>query len=443
LFNNTTGNFNTAVGSNALLSNTTGSSNSAVGYQAGYSNNADSGVQAFGTQALYSNTSGILNTAVGSISLYSNTTGSYNIAIGRSCLSSNSIGTNNVGVGGFSFAANTTGSFNAALGYASLNANTTGSNNSAFGYQSLASNTTGANNVAIGIQALASQTIATDNVAVGQYAGNSYTTNGSNTIVGANAGRFSTGSGNTFLGAISGYNMTTGSKNTILGRFDGNQGNLDIRTASNVIVLSDGDGNPAIVRNYFLNGATTWSALSGVTNIGLGGTASNYEGLLCLSGSSASNYGPGIRGSANGALGWSIGSYSWVINGTNYNYFACQAGGSNGVYLAAGATSWTAVSDETRKDIIEPITGGLAKVATLRTVIGKLKTDEEGIRRPYLIAQDVQKVLPEAVTEAEDKEGKVLGLSYTEVIPLLVNAIQELNAKVEAQALEIAQLKGK
>jgi hypothetical protein len=38
--------------------------------------------------------------------------------------------------------------------------------------------------------------------------------------------------------------MTTGSKNTILGAYSGNQGGLDIRTASNYIVLSDGDGNP-------------------------------------------------------------------------------------------------------------------------------------------------------------------------------------------------------
>jgi hypothetical protein len=42
--------------------------------------------------------------------------------------------------------------------------------------------------------------------------------------------------------------MTTGSKNSILGRYSGNQGGLDIRTASNHIVLSDGDGNP---RGYF------------------------------------------------------------------------------------------------------------------------------------------------------------------------------------------------
>jgi hypothetical protein len=42
--------------------------------------------------------------------------------------------------------------------------------------------------------------------------------------------------------------MTTGSSNTILGGYSGNQGGLDIRTSSNNIVLSDGDGNP---RQYY------------------------------------------------------------------------------------------------------------------------------------------------------------------------------------------------
>ena len=47
--------------------------------------------------------------------------------------------------------------------------------------------------------------------------------------------------------------MTTGSKNTILGAYSGNQGGLDIRTASNYIVLSDGDGN---VRLYLTTTGT-------------------------------------------------------------------------------------------------------------------------------------------------------------------------------------------
>ena len=42
--------------------------------------------------------------------------------------------------------------------------------------------------------------------------------------------------------------MTTGSNNSILGAYNGNQDSLDIRTSSNNIVLSDGDGTPYAYR---------------------------------------------------------------------------------------------------------------------------------------------------------------------------------------------------
>ena len=58
------------------------------------------------------------------------------------------------------------------------------------------------------------------------------------------------GNNNTFVGVGSGYFVSTGAKNVILGGHNGNQGGLDIRTASNYIVLSDGDGNP---RRYIDN----------------------------------------------------------------------------------------------------------------------------------------------------------------------------------------------
>ncbi len=41
--------------------------------------------------------------------------------------------------------------------------------------------------------------------------------------------------------------MSSGQNNTILGSFNGNQNGLDIRTSSNYIVLSDGDGNPNLI----------------------------------------------------------------------------------------------------------------------------------------------------------------------------------------------------
>ena len=115
--------------------------------------------------------------------------------------------------------------------------------------------------------------------------------------------------------------------------------------------------------------------------------------------------------------------------------------GTYGVYLANTGTSWISNSDERQKDIIEPIENALTKVNTLRAVIGKYKHDEEGVRRSFLIAQDVQAVFPEAVKIQDDEEAK-LGLSYTDVIPLLVASIKELKAELDTAKARITALEG-
>jgi len=132
-----------------------------------------------------------------------------------------------------------------------------------------------------------------------------------------------------------------------------------------------------------------------------------------------------------GGVQWSTGP-----NTTNGSFDVLNASGT-GVYLTNGGTSWTALSDETMKDIIEPIENASQKISTLRTVIGKYKTDEEGTRRAFLIAQDVKEVLPEAVNENEN--GK-LGLQYTDVMPLLVAAIKEQQALITQLTARITAL---
>jgi hypothetical protein len=121
--------------------------------------------------------------------------------------------------------------------------------NTAVGASALNANTTGASGVAIGNGALQSNTTASNNTAVGYQAGYTNTTAGQSTYIGTAAGSLATGSGNTFVGCSSGETITTGSSNTILGRYNGNFGGLDIRTASNYIVLSDGAGTPLISTN--------------------------------------------------------------------------------------------------------------------------------------------------------------------------------------------------
>jgi hypothetical protein len=132
------------------------------------------------------------------------------------------------------------------------------------GYQAGYANSTGIFNTALGYQALDSNTTANGNTALGRGAGGSLTTSGANTFVGDFSGNSTTGINNTFLGSDSGYLVTSGTKNTIIGRYSGNQGGLDIRTSSNNIVLSDGDGNSKAVCNgtygSWVFGGTTYQA---------------------------------------------------------------------------------------------------------------------------------------------------------------------------------------
>jgi hypothetical protein len=173
---------------------------------------------------------------------------SSNTAVGASALAANTSGTANNAFGSTALKSNTTGIRNIAIGNASLENSTTASNNTALGFISMLGVTTGSNNTALGSEALQANTTASKNVAVGYQAG--YTTyNGDGqTLVGYQAGYALTNGSyvSTFIGYQAGIAMTSGNKNTIIGSYSGNQGGLDIRTASNRIVLSDGDGNPRL-----------------------------------------------------------------------------------------------------------------------------------------------------------------------------------------------------
>jgi len=113
--------------------------------------------------------------------------------------------------------------------------------------------------------------------------------------------------------------------------------------------------------------------------------------------------------------------------------------GTNGVYLTNTGNSWNSISDETQKTIVENIENASEKVSTLRTVMGYYNHDENETRRPFLIAQDVQAVLPEAVS-VQDAETGVLGMSYTDVIPLLTAAIKEQRETINALQARITAL---
>lgn len=141
----------------------------------------------------------------------------------------------------------------------------------------------------------------------------------------------------------------------------------------------------------------------------------------------------------SGTTRWSVGPWSSVAT----NFYISATSGAQGVYLGGTTgTSWSGLSDERAKDIIEPIENAIEKVSTLRAVIGKYKSDDENNRKAFLIAQDVQAVLPEAVSIANPENGH-LGLAYTDVIPLLVAAIKEQTQIINDLKARIETLEAK
>jgi len=83
-----------------------------------------------------------------------------------------------------------------------------------------------------------------------------------------------------------------------------------------------------------------------------------------------------------------------------------------------------AFSDARYKRDISPIADSLNKV---RSLVGVLYTDSNGSRKTGLLAQDVQAVLPEAVST--DEAGN-LALAYGNLVGLLVEAVKELTTRV-------------
>jgi hypothetical protein len=135
------------------------------------------------------------------------------------------------------------------------------------------------------------------------------------------------------LGNGAGYYLTTGTKNTIIGQFDGNNGGLDIRTASNYIVLSDGDGNPRGIfdgSGNLLVGTTDSNLTDNTTGSGI---VAQANGALVVARQAATPFYVNRTGTSDGTLvdfrkdGGTVGTIGVVSSDRLY----IGGGGNNGI----------------------------------------------------------------------------------------------------------------
>jgi hypothetical protein len=172
-----------------------------------------------------------------------------------------------------------------------------------------------------------------------------------------------------------------------------------------------------------------YSVTTGSNNVGLGGYA-----------------GKGITTGTNNTL---IGYDADVSSATLTNATALGNGatvsasntvriGNTAITSIGGQVAWTAASDVRIKKNISNSKYGLETVLKLRPVEYNLISND--LRQVGFIAQEVQKLVPEVVTgkEGDMSKGEILGITYSNLVPVLAKAVQELNAQKNE---EIAALK--
>jgi hypothetical protein len=254
------------------------------------------------------------------------------------------------------------------MGFQALLSNTTGYNNAAVGVNALLSNTTGSGNSAMGVNALYSNTTGYANAAVGVSALISNTTGYYNAAMGANAlYSNTTGSGNSAMGVNALYSNTTGNSNAAVG-------------VSALYSNTTGSGN---------------SAFNPIN--------------------SAGNYAP-------------------VFNPTTENNRFCM--GSTGVTNAYIQVAWTVVSDARDKTNFAPVPHGLEFVNQLKPTAYQFKEDREtdvptGIVRYGFKAQDILELEGDTPVIIDNEDLDKLRFNSDSLIPVLVNAIKELSARLE------------
>ena len=223
---------------------------------------------------------------------------------------------------------------------------------------------------------------------------------------------------------------------------NGSNGNDDMTfhnyTYSSTLTLSDRirlSGRDTEVNNLYVNGSSVFVR---------GGTGTGNTHLW-------------LQNSANRTRAVIYSNDTQILNLRSDNSSTGAVGSSltlNGATGECRATTFTNTSDERAKFWRKKVTGALDKICLLNGEVFSMHTTiQDTVRKAGLIAQDVQKVLPEAVTvgsevsDVLDKDcNKIenpLALDYNAMSALYVEAIKELKSQIDELKAEVAELKSK
>ena len=268
----------------------------------------------------------------------------------------------------------------------------------------------------------------------------------------------------TFSGNVDGATISGGTINIGSGNFtvDGS-GNVDV--SSTIDLAAGGDINVGTNGSISTSGLTIFNDsvtiqpyVNDLTGGGFGPGSTSGGELQFDKGPDiyfGSGIGSAIRGMAiyNGAGGnshtlilSSVGSVQiaeYVSSGVYNDWANFNSSGLTveGSITATGNITAYYSSDRRLKDNITPLTSSLIKISKIGGYEfdwNENQSDFEG-HDVGVIAQEIQEVLPEVVTERKDG---YLAVRYEKIIPLLIEGIKELTDRVEKLEEENKKLKG-
>jgi len=295
------------------------------------------------------------------------------------------------------------------------------------------------------------------NTIVGASAGDALQNSGLNTLIGQDAGTAMDSGKNTCVGQQSGSLITSGGDNTILGRYNGNQYGLDIRTLSNRIVLSDGDGNPRFYINNtgYTNASPDISdstrTMSGVTSHVLHQDLGDITAFI--ENSNSNPYGAYFHFSGGAPN-----------NNSNYFLFCADTSATRLVIKSDGDVqntnnSYSALSDQKLKEQITDASSQWNDIKALTVRKYKMKEDvakgdSDAHWRLGVVAQELEtagmnglvKDNPELV---KNEEGDLVAgdtttksVKYSILYMKAVKALQEAMERIETLEEDVKTLKG-
>jgi hypothetical protein len=384
-------------------------------------------------------------------------------------------GSGNAFAGADTGAANTTGSFNAFFGSNAGAVNTTGINNAFLGQAAGFKNTTGHDNTFLGNGAGLNNATASGNTFVGSLAGQATTGGINNTFLGINSGVANVGSNNnTFVGANSANTNLTGNGNTYIGaNTDGvflatnatAIGQNAFAGQSNSLILGGINGlNGSLADTAVGIGTSTPQTALNIFQSGAVPTGSTYPllvesntfsvGMQFHSRYSAAGHTWSITtdGNGNGSGEFFLkdsafptnslsltsagsGNSSLFIDGTIA--LSLLTGGQQAVCINSGTVGIlsTCSSSLRYKKDIEPFASGMNLLNKLQPITFRWKSNDAADLG--FGAEDVAKVEPLLVTH--NAKGEVEGVKYDRITAVLVNAIKEQQAQIEALQKKVSE----